>query len=68
MPFGGGTYWKIRYGKVEVGAFKSPVGTREYQLIDGHTYGKSANGTEIPRTLETKKEVLALINAIRIFN
>lgn len=67
MPFGGGTYWVIAYGCVQFRAYKSCVGTREYELCNGKRYGKSANGTEIPSRLATKKEVLALVKKIGIF-
>lgn len=67
MPFGGGSYWLIAYGCVQFRAYKSCVGTREYELCNGKCYGKSANGTEIPSRLATKKEVLALVKQIGIF-
>lgn len=68
MPFGGGTYWKLRYGKVsfrrKIDTF---IGYDEYVLSNGKTFGKSANGTIIPATLKTKKEVMAVAKAIGIF-
>lgn len=67
MPFGGGTYWEIAYGAVQFRKYKSCCGTTEYELCDGKRYGKSANGTEIPRRLGSKKEVLELIRKIGIF-
>ena len=54
MPFGGGTHWSIRYGKVQVREYKSCCNTKEYELVNGKRFGKSANGTEIPTTLATK--------------
>ncbi len=67
MPFGGGTYWTIRYGAVQFHIGKDPFGGKAYSLCNGKTYGKSLNGTEIPAHLDTKKEVLALIKKIGIF-
>lgn len=68
MPFGGGSRWYISYGCVQFERFRNPVGEIDYRLCDGKTYGKSANGTVIPRELGTKKEVLAVIKSIGIFN
>lgn len=68
MPFGGGSYWSIQYGAVQFRSYKSCVGTREYELCNGKRYGKSANGTEIPSRLNTKKEVLELVKKIGIFS
>lgn len=68
MPFGGGTYWSVAYGAVQFRSFRNPVGQVDYELCDGKRYGKSANGTAIPSTLPTKKDVLALVKAIGIFN
>lgn len=67
MPFGGGTYWTIRYGAVQWAVRKDPLGGKAYELCNGKQYGKSANGTEIPKSLNTKKEVLALVKSIGIF-
>lgn len=67
MPFGGGTYWEISYGKVQVRAYKSCMGTQEYELYNGKRFGQSANGTVIPTQLNTKKEVIEIINKIGIF-
>ncbi|MBP7856835.1 MAG: hypothetical protein KAZ98_03055 [Prevotella sp.] len=68
MPFGGGSHWKLTYGAVQFEGYKNPVGERDYRLCDGKTYGKSANGTVIPRVLGSKKEVLSIIKQIGIFN
>lgn len=68
MPFGGGSHWRMSYGRVQFERFRNPVGETDYRLCDGKTYGKSANGTVIPRELGTKKEVLAVIKSIGIFN
>lgn len=67
MPFGGGTKWKICYGRVQFKAYKNPVGEKDYELVDGLTYTKSANGTNIPSYLKTKKDVLELIKNIGVF-
>ncbi len=67
MPFGGGTYWLISYGVVQWATRKDPLGGNAYELCNGKEYSKSRNGTEIPKRLSTKKEALALINSIGIF-
>ena len=67
MPFGGGTYWIVRYGAVQWTTRKDPLGGKAYELCNGKQYGKSANGTEIPKSLKTKKDVLELVNRIGIF-
>jgi hypothetical protein len=67
MPFGGGTYWTIRYGAVQWQTRKDPLGGKAYELCNGKHYGKSHNGVEIPNRLNTKKEVIALIKSIGIF-
>lgn len=68
MPFGGGSHWRIWYGCVQFHSYKNPLGGKEYEICDGKTYGKSANGTEIPNRVATKKEVISLIKAIGIFS
>lgn len=67
MPFGGGTYWTIRYGAVQWAIRKDPLGGKAYELCNGKQYTKSLNGVEIPARLNTKKEVLALVKKIGIF-
>ena len=67
MPFGGGTYWTIRYGAVQWQTRKDPLGGKAYELCNGKQYGKSRNGVEIHNRLNTKKEVIALIKSIGIF-
>lgn len=67
MPFGGGTYWTIRYGAVQWQTRKDPLGGKAYELCNGKQYGKSRNGVEIPNRLNTKKEVTALIKSIGLF-
>ncbi len=68
MPFGGGTYWVLSYGAIQFRRVRTPAGTWDYELCDGKTFGRSANGTVIPQTVETKKEVRAIIKSIGIFN
>ena len=48
--------------------YKNPLGGDEYDLTDGPRFSKSANGTEIWPTLDTKKEVLDVIRKIGIFD
>lgn len=67
MPFGGGTSWVIYYGCVQIKSMRNPMGQIDYELCNGKTYGKSANGTIIPTSLPSKKDVIDLINAIGIF-
>lgn len=64
MPFGGGTYWTVSYGKVQVRAYKSCMGTTEYELFNGKRFTQSANGTVIPDEVATKKQVIELIKKL----
>ena len=68
-PFGGGSYWVVRYGKILWSSKPSPLGTimYEYYWKKGSCFNKAKNGTEIPNMVATKKEVLALAKAIGIF-
>lgn len=66
MPFGGGSYWTIRYGAVQWTTMKDPLGGTQYELCNGKQYG-SRNGVEIPKRVGTKKEVLKLIQELGIF-
>ena len=68
MNFGGGSYWQIRYGAVQGAVRTAPFGGKIYDLCNGKQYGKSANGTQIPKTLCTKREVLELVSRIGIFS
>lgn len=64
--FGGGSYWSIKYG--EIGFKKNVImGVEDYSLAYGR-FGKSANGTVIPKTLGKKQEVIELVKSIGIFN
>ena len=67
MPFGNGTHWTVRYGAVQFSAHRNPCGEIDYELCDGKTYGRSANGTVIPPRVDTKKEVIEILNKIAIF-
>lgn len=65
MPFGGGTYWQIRYGKIKWATGKNPIGGTVYVWVQSReTFLKSANGTVIPNEVKTKKEVLEIAKQI----
>lgn len=65
MPFGGGTYWKIRYGKIKWATGKNPIGGTVYVWVQSReTFSKSANGTVIPNEVKAKKEVLEIAKQI----
>ena len=68
LPFGGGSHWSIVYGAIQWCMGKSPLGTTEYRLSYGKHYNKSVNGTNIPKKVATKKEVISIAKAIGIFN
>lgn len=65
-----GGWWKVRYGKVLWDRREQPLGNDyDYFWVNSaKTFQKSANGTEIPKTVNTKKEVIALAKAIGIFD
>ena len=67
MPFGGGSYWTVRYGQVQFKKVRNVMGQTEWELCEGKTFPKSANGTEIPREVATKKEVMDILCQIGIF-
>ena len=67
MPFGGGTYWRVSFGKMAFEKRRDPLGGYTYELAKGITFARSANGTDIPQMLETKKEVLEVMKKIGIF-
>ena len=67
MPFGGGSKWAIKYGEIGFKTHRNPFGGIDAELGMGKTFGKSKNGTVIPQSVATKKEVLALIAQIGIF-
>lgn len=62
-------WWCVRYGKVLWDRRKQPLGDDyDYFWVFSETFRKSANGTEIPREVHTKKEVLEIAKAIGIFD
>ena len=67
MPYGGGSKWTIKYGEIGFRTCRNPFGEIDAELRMGKTFGKSKNGTVIPKSVGTKKEVLALIAQIGIF-
>ena len=67
MPFGGGSKWIIKYGEMGFRLHRDPFGGIGAELCMGKAFGKSKNGTIIPQSVATKKEVLALIAQIGIF-
>lgn len=67
MPYGGGSKWTIKYGEMVFRTCRNPFGEIDAELRMGKTFGKSSNGTVIPKSVGTKKEVLALIAQIGIF-
>lgn len=65
MPFGGGSKWHVSYGKILWTIRKNPVGGKDYYWTQSsQIFGRSTNGTVIPRTVATKREVLAIAKAI----
>ena len=67
MPFGGGSVWTINYGEMGFRSCRNPFGEIDAELRMGKTFGKARNGTVIPSSVGTKREVLALIAQIGIF-
>lgn len=65
MPFGGGTQWRIKYGRILWSIGKDPMGGKTYWwLASGKTFSKSINGTVIPTKVSTKKEVMEIVKKI----
>ena len=62
---GGGSEWTLQYGCIGFSRKKQVMGY-DYELCRGKTYSKSANGTIIPASVKTKKEVLSIAKAIGI--
>ena len=54
--------WEIKYYAVVVKGLGGMC--PQYILTAGQMFGKSANGTEIPRYVSTKKEVMAIAKNI----
>ena len=67
MPFGGGSEWTVRYGCIGFARKKQVIGY-DYELVEGKTYSKSSNGTVVPSSVKTKKEVLDIAKAIGLFD
>ena len=70
MPFGGGTYWVIRYGAIQWQhkVHRDPLGQvyDEYSWVRSKVFSKITNSKtgeaiDIPSELGTKKEVVALL-------
>ena len=64
--FGGGSYWKVRYGKILWDCKPAPMGDlKEYfWTMSNKIFNKSSNGTIIPTRVDTKKEVLEIAKSI----
>ena len=67
MPFGGGSRWIIKYGEMGFRLHRDPFGGIGAELCMGRHFGKSANGTVIPSSVNAKQDVLALLAKIGIF-
>lgn len=68
MAFGGGSFWKVSYNEVQYKIQSDIMGGLYAKPCVGKSFGKSANGTEIKSTLNTKAEVISLAKQIGIFN
>jgi hypothetical protein len=68
MSFGGGSYWKITYGKILWDIKRAPMGDlcEYFWMRSNKIFGKSANGTIIPKRVDSKKEVIEIAKAIGI--
>lgn len=72
MPFGGGSYWIVKYGEMRWvhRKLRNPLGEveHEYEWVLGPHYGsvvtKNGEHIEIPDQLATKKEVMALLKKL----
>lgn len=72
MPFGGGTYWIVKYGEMRWvhRKLRNPLGEVEhvYEWVPGPCYGRvtmtTGESIEIPSQLATKKEVMALLKKL----
>lgn len=68
-----GGWWNVSYGvirwrhRVEQIKFIGET-VHHYEWVESETYKKSVNGTDVPREVHTKKEVLDLAKRIGIFN
>lgn len=67
MPYGGGSHWYICYGKILWATERDPFGEKTYYWKKSNqTFGKSSNGTVIPKLVATKKEVMDIAKQIGI--
>lgn len=67
MAFGGGSFWTISYGEVGVYYKRDLAGDLYGDYGFGRTFG-AKNGITIPKTLDTKSEVISLMQSLSIFN
>lgn len=70
MPFGGGSYWEIKYGKIKWSSTYDNLScsTKYYWKCTRQVFRKSTNGTVIPQILRKKKDVLEVAKSIGIFD
>ena len=67
MPYGGGSRWHICYGKILWSTGKDPFGGKTYfWKRTSQLFAKSSNGTVIPQSVATKKEVIEIAKRIGI--
>ncbi len=64
MNFGGGTYWTVSYGVIKARKERRAMGITYEWCESSQRFTKSANGTEIPNKVATKKEVLEIAKKI----
>lgn len=64
---GNPSYWKVRYGKVQFATSKDPLGGICYEWCNGKQF-TSVMGVEIPRGVDTKKQVLAILKQLQELN
>lgn len=68
MAFGGGSFWKVAYNEVQYKIQSDIMGGLYAKTCIGKSFTKSANGTLIPSTINTKDEVISIAKQIGIFN
>lgn len=59
----GSSQWEIKYGFMCFSRMNQEISC-DYEIVKGKTYSQSANGTIIPSTVKTKKEVILLAHKI----
>lgn len=64
MNYGGGTYWTVSYGVIKAKKEYHAMGYTYEWHESAQRFTKSANGTEIPNQVATKKEVLEIAKKI----